>query len=1397
MTGSIRSVLRRTGVVGCVFGVVTACCLMPWSATGAEPEFVGVLALAIEDEVAQRLGLGQDQTDALVKLIDARENVDALELALKLKDLPAPKRQEQLAPFRRESERKGLELLSPEQRRKLEQIRMQRAGLATLAEPAIAERLQLNDQQRTQVAELLRQREEHTAAADKKAAHVVRAEVERSLRSLLSDQQWAAWQMLALGPPQPPQVSGDAPPPSQPLVVAVNEPAATGESTPTEATPTEPVPTLETAPTEASDAESSAGPTETQPPAPSEAQAPEPAQTKSPESSATDSGQSTQTEPAQPTEAEPAEPAQAQPADPTGTQPPEPATTSTSQPAETEPVEPTGMETPPPTPPGVEQPAAAKSAQPPDVEVPAPSPVDPAGPTEPAQPAVPKPEAMPGDIDLAAPSEPPGAEPGEPSQAESAEMSDAELRELLDTELSPVPPRGPVRLRFNFRYQPWEDVLDWVAEEAGLSLLYESMPQGTCNYADDREYTIPEALDVLNSLLLMKGYTLVRRERMLVVVNLEDFEDGVPPNLVTMVPVEDLDERGEYELVATVFTFEKITAEEAQAEIEKLIGPQGSIVPLPKAQQLVVTETAGRLRTIRDALQRIEDPEGLGSQELRSFPLDFALAEEVLAILRQLFGIPAEQNAAPDGSIRFAVDPMGMRLIAFGKPSKLEQVAKVVEAIGAPGMSEMELEGVEAALQLEVYNVAPADPQSVLKVAQTLLAGLPGARLSVDEKTGNLIALCRPEEHATIRATLDQLRNDANFVEVIQLRSLDPQLAVLSITKLFGGGEGSTLKVDADPTTRRLVIRGPQSTVEQIRTWLEKMGESEMAEAGTATGDNVRVVPLSGWAGKSALERLQQIWPAMRTNKIRVITPSAPIPTMRASQRAQPLPSGDTGLDQFDQLFELQRLFTPGSGEGWDSQQSPQLPPGFEELFPSEPTEPPPPDGSPPTDALEPQEKSAGTARPHPPGRSRFVFASDTLSAEPGAEAPEAPRAPPKPEDSKPQPSETQADAPSPRKEPAPIVVAPGPGGIMIASEDLEALQDFEDLLTALGSGTLSGTSDLTIFYLVNAQNSVVAQTLDQIFGGGTLADRGGSGGGSLAQDLAGAAFGDAGALVGSLLGLGGGGGTIAPSGSVQIIPTDPLLNGLIVRANPTDTETVRQLLEILDQSGSPEEILAQPKPRLIPVYNTQADEIAQVVQQVYQENLTSASSRGRQPSPMEFIEAIRGSRGRGGSSRSSAQQVQKMSIGVDARNNLLVVSAPEPLFQEVKALVERLDEAALGSSSQTMQVVTLKRSNAEKVQEALKSLVGENVTFGGSSGRSRGSSTSGSRPPSSGSPTDEFRRQMIMRAMQGGGDGGRPSMFGSGGPSRGGSGGFRPPGGFGGGGPSRGGGGPSGGGRR
>ena len=170
-------------------------------------------------------------------------------------------------------------------------------------------------------------------------------------------------------------------------------------------------------------------------------------------------------------------------------------------------------------------------------------------------------------------------------------------------------------------------------------------------------------------------------------------------------------------------------------------------------------------------------------------------------------------------------------------------------------------------------------------------------------------------------------------------------------------------------------------------------------------------------------------------------------------------------------------------------------------------------------------------------------------------------------------------------KPPAPILVAPGPGGILIASEDLEALDDFELLLSDVAGQSTTGGREFAVYYLRFAKSNVVAETVTEIFGGGG----GEGGGGGLLGDIAGAALGGgaAGDLVGGLLGISGGGGATA-LGSIDVV-ADPRLNALIVRAKPNDLDTLEQLLQILDQPSGPEDVQVEAPPRLIPVYNTSA----------------------------------------------------------------------------------------------------------------------------------------------------------------------------------------------------------------
>jgi hypothetical protein len=76
---------------------------------------------------------------------------------------------------------------------------------------------------------------------------------------------------------------------------------------------------------------------------------------------------------------------------------------------------------------------------------------------------------------------------------------------------------APVIVKFDFRYKPWSEVLESLAKQMDLSVEAASLPPGTFNYRDDREYTPTEAITLVDSVLRTKGYTIARRDRKLVV----------------------------------------------------------------------------------------------------------------------------------------------------------------------------------------------------------------------------------------------------------------------------------------------------------------------------------------------------------------------------------------------------------------------------------------------------------------------------------------------------------------------------------------------------------------------------------------------------------------------------------------------------------------------------------------------------------------------------------------------------------------------------------------------------------------------------------------------------------------------------------------------------------------
>ncbi|MCC7474164.1 MAG: hypothetical protein IT425_02105 [Pirellulales bacterium] len=948
-------------------------------------------------------------------------------------------------------------------------------------------------------------------------------------------------------------------------------------------------------------------------------------------------------------------------------------------------------------------------------------------------------------------SEPASATPQSPAPATPEAKSDSQSAHSTPPALpsAVVPASADSRLTFSFRNQPWQTVLDWFAEQAALSLLMESPPPGTFNYTDPRKYTVAEALDVLNGVLLTKGYTLVRRERMLVVI---DLEDGIPPNLVPDVSLAELDRRGEYELIRVLFSVWTMTPEQAAIEVQPLLGPQGKVIVLPQARQIQVTETAGRLRTIRSVVNAVEQPE-LGAAGMREFTLNNLTFETAMLTIRQMLGIPPDTFGTPDGSVQITKSALGDKLLFRGPAQQAARLAEVLRLIDVPEAAS----GLAGAARLEVYSVTTADPEVVVKTLQVLLRNDPNVVLTADKAAGHVIAFASPAVQDTVKATIARLQSEARQVDVISLSNVDPQVAVLAINKLFGSlddkPDPTAPRIDADLTTRSLMVRGTVAQVEQIRDLLRRLGETEEASDTTSNREHVRMLPLSGSAARSAISQIQEIWPSMRPNRIRIVTPSSTIQSYR--------PSEDTGEKDAESnsseaaaaerssselLQEAYRAFlrdrasagnrtTPARNSAPGESTPPNTPP-------TPPTPNPPANGSNPNPTGAKQEAPAERAASLPP-RSVFRLVGDVPT--PPAADPTANQQPPP----QPQPAastslptrERQGEGATPSASPpsatvmpkegvstpgSPVIVAPGPGGTIIASDDLEALDELEELLNTVADQYASSSREYAVYYLKYSKAATVADVLAAIFGGTPAGkDRG------LIGDMASNALGNlGGGLMGDLLLGGAGGGTGFSSASIDIVP-DVRLNAIIVNAKPTDHDTIEQLLKVLDQRAGPENVEAEALARPIPVYYAAASDIAAIVQQVYQDRMTGT---GGAISPQEMMKMIRGG-------NSIDQQAQKMSIAIDSRNNMLIVRAPDPLFDEVKALVGELDHA-VGDSPEVTRIVSLKHTNSSAVKQALTSVLGNVKT-----------STTAAAPASPATPPpnneENSREEQMRRSMR------------------------------------------------
>ena len=918
------------------------------------------------------------------------------------------------------------------------------------------------------------------------------------------------------------------------------------------------------------------------------------------------------------------------------------------------------------------------------------------------------------------------------------------------------------RVKFQMRDKRWNDVLEWLTDLTGLPIITSHKPTGTFTFiapkSDGRPeptYSIPEIIDIINEGLQNQNFILLRREASMTILQFD--EKGFLNNKdIPRITIDEMTGRGRTEIVQIAVQLKVLQADEFVTQARRMLGNFGDAVAYPTSNQLVLVDNVANLRRVLADVQDIERNEK-GVKSL-SYQCKYVKAREAERVLRELMGdaprqVAAQPNIAnPTSSSSDSRSRGDFGRGDFGRGD-----------FGRGDFGRFEMPRMDfGRSDFGRGDFGRSDPRAAM-----MAANRKAHFISSDDRT-NRVLVTGPSDK--IAQAEDILKNvDVRQPGQKEIMPGEPKLVSYPVPAGTAAEMAKTLqdiyrtapsvRISAVGTSTVMVWAGPE----------DQFDIAEHINGGTKVNQGTpAVIPLASLDATAVTKTLIGMFGD------------------KATTTGAPFIEADTGrnaiivrgtLEQVNEVkAAVQALGESGGGPGSGSANMriitidkgsaatvaealqfmlPQLRPNTPVRIigtggPSDERTPPP---APKKPMPMPIPKS-GAMRHNVESNYRISIESPDQPDEPKA----------KPDEKKPVDNKAATGKP--------VNITAFGDRLIVTSDDPEALALVSELIRVLTSTKVT-QGDFVILKLVSANAVDAARVLDEAFNGPPQNQR--------QQQQQGGIFGMFGG------GFGGGRSGFNPFGGGAAQPpanptpnrirvvADPGSNSLLVQASPIDLLTIKRLLrDAIDaEDKDPRGII---KSWIIPLQYANADDIADIVGQVYRDQTSPQGGNNQQnnfPAMLfggGFGGGGRGGGGNNGGSGGSRGGQAALSIGTDARSNKLIVACSEALYNDILELVVELDNGAK-DARRTVKIVPVTGIDPALVQTAVEAVFGrptQTPPLGSSMGGSRGGGSSGFGGFSGGGG-----------GFPGGGFGG--SGFGGFGGSRGGFGGTMPGGGFGG----------------
>ncbi|MAY75359.1 MAG: hypothetical protein CMJ31_11685, partial [Phycisphaerae bacterium] len=392
------------------------------------------------------------------------------------------------------------------------------------------------------------------------------------------------------------------------------------------------------------------------------------------------------------------------------------------------------------------------------------------------------------------------------------------------------------RMRFQFSEAPFGQVIDLFSRRFELPVIREAdAPKNSMTFISAEDYTLNEALEILNLNLAPHGMRLSREENFLYLRSLSD----AARKAMRVTDFSQLDGIDPTQYVSVTVPLNNAIAATVAEQVRPLLKEPGMVTAVQAQNMVVLVETAAQARRLRDVIQRIDDVRPVDS-EYKVFRLEHAEPKNVVGALKGLVGQRIQkQIIEKDGSVRQVeeVDLAGLSIepdertnsiIAVGSSSRLETVEELVALLDMPegGM------GSAGESALQTFPLETVTPNDAKRQIEALFKGMPEKRrptvLALDE-VGKVVVVGEQGLIARAAALIEQLdpnasdaaANTSSTATVIELEHISPSEAEQVARRMLSPRQAQMVKTAPAPSGDGLLATGPSADIEALRALVE------------------------------------------------------------------------------------------------------------------------------------------------------------------------------------------------------------------------------------------------------------------------------------------------------------------------------------------------------------------------------------------------------------------------------------------------------------------------------------------------------------------------------------------------------------------------------------------------